>query len=98
MTCYEIIKIRETGKIEIPPDYAFELGMVKDIILKANNVTLTLLIPSIEIPENIKNHLIESLRQPIGNIGLNVDVKIETMDQEERQHFLTMEEKNWKGL
>jgi predicted amino acid-binding ACT domain protein len=29
MTCYEIIKIRETGKIEIPPDFAFELGMVK---------------------------------------------------------------------
>jgi len=29
MTRYEIIKIRETGKIEVPPDYAFELGMVK---------------------------------------------------------------------
>ncbi len=75
-----------------------ELGMVKDIILKANNVTLTLLIPSIEIPESIKNYLINSLRQPISNIGLNIDVKVETMNQEERQHFLTMEEKNWKGL
>jgi predicted amino acid-binding ACT domain protein len=29
MTCYNIIKIRETGKIEVPPDYAIELGMVK---------------------------------------------------------------------
>ena len=64
-----------------------ELGMVKDIILKANNVTLTLLIPSVEIPESIKNHLINSLREPVGNIGLNIDITVETMNQEERQHF-----------
>ena len=75
-----------------------ELGMVKNIIFRDNNVTLTLLIPSMEIPENIKNHLINSLRQPVNNIGLNTDVKIEAMNQEERQYFLTMEEKNWKGL
>ena len=30
MTCYNIIKIRETGKIEVPPDYAIEIGMVKE--------------------------------------------------------------------
>ena len=78
--------------------FLIELGMVKDIILKGNNVTLTLLTPSAEIPENIKNHLINSFRQPISNIGLNIDVKVETMNRQERQHFFTMEEKNWKGL
>jgi len=80
-------------------DYSLiKLGMVKDIILKDKNVTLRLLVPFIEIPERIKNHLIDSLRQPISNIGFNLDVNVETMNQEERERFLAMEQRNWKGL
>ena len=74
-----------------------QLGMVKDIALKCKNVTLTLVVPFIGIPERIKNQLINGLRQPIRSIGLNVDVKIDTMNQEEREHFLTMEKNKWKG-
>lgn len=29
MRHYEIVKIREDGKVEIPPDYAYEVGLVK---------------------------------------------------------------------
>jgi len=75
-----------------------ELGMVKDINVKDNNVTFRLLLPEMGIPEKIKEYVINSLRQPIINLGLDVDIKIGTMNKEERQNFLTMEEKNWKGL
>ena len=75
-----------------------ELGMVKDIILKDKNVTLTFLVPFIGVPERIKNRLIDSLRQPISNMGFTVAVNIETMNEEEREPFLAMEERNWNGL
>ena len=75
-----------------------ELGMVKDIIVKDNDVTFTLLLPFTGIPENIREYMINSLRQPVINLGLDADVKIDTMNEEQRQHFLTMEKKNWKGL
>ncbi|MCK4835319.1 MAG: DUF59 domain-containing protein [Candidatus Aminicenantes bacterium] len=75
-----------------------ELGMVKDINVKDKNVTFRFLLPFMEIPENIKEYMINNLSQSIINLGLNVEVKIDTMNEEERQYFLTMEEKNWKGL
>jgi len=75
-----------------------ELGMVKDISVKNNNVIFRFLLPFMEIPENIKEYMINSLRQSIINLGLNVEVKTDRMNEEEKQYFLTMEEKNWKGL
>ena len=75
-----------------------ELGMVKDIKVKDNNVTFRLLLPFTEVPENMKKYMINNLRQPIITLGLNVDIKIDTMNEEERQDFLTMEQKHWKGL
>jgi ATP-binding protein involved in chromosome partitioning len=75
-----------------------ELGMVKDIAVKDNEVSLTLFLPLLGIPAAIKEYLVDSLRQAVMKLGAKVEVRIAQMNQEERLAFLDMEQKNWKGL
>ena len=75
-----------------------DLGMVKDIALEDDEVTLTLVLPFLGIPASIKDYLLNSLRQAVIKLGAKVEVKIAEMNQEERLAFLAMEQKGWKGL
>jgi len=74
-----------------------DLGMVKDIALKDAEVTLTLVLPFLGIPASIKDYLVNSLRQAVGKLGANVEIRIAEMNEEERLAFLTMEQEGWKG-
>jgi len=74
-----------------------ELGMVKDITLKDNEVTLTLVLPLLSIPVSIKDYLVNSLRQAVMKLGAKIEVRVAEMNQEERLAFLAMEQESWKG-
>ena len=74
-----------------------DLGMVKDIALKDAEVTLTLVIPFLGIPASIKDYLVKSLRQAVGKLGANVEIRIAEMNEKERLAFLAMEQEGWKG-
>ncbi len=74
-----------------------ELGMVKDTALKGNEVILTLVLPFLGIPDVIKDYLVDSLREAIAKLGVNVEIKIAEMNKEEKEAFLAMEEEGWKG-
>ena len=75
-----------------------ELGMVKDINVKDNDVTFRLLLPFAEIPENIKSDMISSLRESLTGLEVSANIETAIMDEAERQYFLSMEEKHWKGV
>jgi metal-sulfur cluster biosynthetic enzyme len=75
-----------------------ELGMVKDIAVRDDEVSLTLVLPLLGILVTIKDYLVDSLRQAVTKLGAKVEVGIAEMNQEERLAFLDMEQKNWKGL
>ena len=75
-----------------------ELGMVKDIAVKDDEVSLTLVLPLLGIPASIKDYLVNSLRQAVMKLGPKAEIKIAEMNQEERLAFLSMEQGNWKGL
>ena len=75
-----------------------DLGMVRDIAVKDDEVSLTLVLPLLGIPASIKDYLVNSLRQTVMKLGAKVEVSIAEMNQEERLAFLAMEQKNWKGL
>jgi metal-sulfur cluster biosynthetic enzyme len=75
-----------------------ELGMVKDIALKGDEVTLTLVLPLLGIPVSIKDYLESSLRQAVIKLGLKAEIRIAEMNQEERLAFFAMEQEGWKGL
>ncbi len=73
-----------------------ELGMVKDITLKDNEVTLTLVLPLLSIPVSIKDYLMDSLHQAVMKLGAKIEVRVAEMNQEERQAFLAMEQESWR--
>ena len=75
-----------------------ELGMVKDIAVKDDEVSLTLVLPLLGIPASIKDYLVNSLRQAVMKLGAKAEIKIAEMNQEERLAFLAMEQEGWRGL
>ena len=75
-----------------------ELGMVKEIALQGDEVTLTLVLPLLGIPTSIKDYLVNSLRQAVMKLGAKAEIKIAEMNQEERLAFLAMEQEGWRGL
>jgi len=75
-----------------------ELGMVKDIALRDDEVSLVLVLPFLGIPASIKDYLVNSLRQALVELGAKAEIKIAEMNQEERLAFLSMEQEGWRGL
>ena len=75
-----------------------ELGMVKEIALQDDEVSLTLVLPLLGIPASIKDYLVNSLRQAVMKLGAKAEIKIAEMNQEERLAFLAMEQEGWRGL
>ncbi|HHE75236.1 MAG TPA: DUF59 domain-containing protein [Desulfobacteraceae bacterium] len=72
-----------------------DLGMVKDVEVKGEKVTLTLAFPFPNIP--IEGLLINSLQQPLKKLGVEAEIKTTVMSPEELQKFLAMEQAGWKG-
>jgi len=75
-----------------------ELCMVKDIVLRDDEVSLSLVLPFLGIPTSIKDYLVNSLRQAVMKLGAKAEIKIAEMNQEERLAFLAMEQEGWRGL
>jgi len=75
-----------------------DLGMAKDITLEHGKVMLTLALPFFGIPVSVKDYLVNSLRRVVTDLGVEVEIKITGMNQEERQAFLAMEQESWKGM
>lgn len=73
-----------------------ELGIIKDKTFEGNKVILTFAFPFPNVP--IKDYLINSVKRPLEELGLEVEVNTTIMNQEERQRFLALEQESWKGL
>jgi len=72
-----------------------ELGMIKDITSTDDKVILTMALPFLHIP--IKEHLVHSVQEPVRKLGVEIEVKLVEMSQEERETFISMARKGWIG-
>lgn len=72
-----------------------DLGIIRDVEIHRNNVTVKLAFPFANIP--IKEYLIMSVAVPLERMGLKVEVKTTIMNDEESRRFLDMETQFWKG-
>jgi len=72
-----------------------DLGILKKIAVEENRVMITLALPFSGIPKQIEDYLVHSVREPIKNLGYEVEVKTTVMNQEELQKFLAMEKEAW---
>ena len=86
------------GKVMHPEIDAslMELGMIKDIKLEGNKVSLTMVFPFPGVP--IRDMLMESVKKPLEEQGLQVEINETVMTKEELQNFFKMEQKKWKGM
>jgi len=95
MTKDEVIKI--LGQVEHPAISCslIKLGIVTDIKLAGNKATVVFAFPFPNIP--IADILIQSVAQPIQQLGLGFEYTVRVMNDQERKMFLQLEAEAWKG-
>ena len=74
-----------------------ELGMILDVAVREENANVAMALPMLAIPEAVRDMLVESIRQPIENLGLQLNVDFFEMTQEVKDNFLVTARANWKG-
>ena len=69
-----------------------ELGMIKDVVATDGGVGFALVLPFKEVP--IKDDLVRSVREAVATLdsGLEIEVKVAEMSQQERAAFMTAAE------
>jgi metal-sulfur cluster biosynthetic enzyme len=72
-----------------------ELGMIREIATGADRVTVTMAVPFLGIP--IKDYLVHSLQEAVTKLGVEIEVKLTEMNQEERDAFMAMARAGWMG-
>ena len=73
-----------------------DLGMIKDVAINRNKVSVTLALPFLGVP--IRGYLVDVIREAVTKLGVDVDVEITEMNEEEVKAFLNMEREKWKGI
>jgi len=73
----------------------FELEMIKDIAIGDNKVILTMVFPFLGIP--IRDYLVHSVQETVTKLGVEIEVKLAEMNQEERDAFLATAQEDWIG-
>jgi thioredoxin 1 len=76
-----------------------DLGMLKDITVEGSKVRLTLALPLMGIPAQVKDYLLNSIRQALANLdaSLKTEINLADMNPEERAKFLAMAQEGWIG-
>ncbi len=72
-----------------------ELGIVKQIEVTNEKAVITLAFPFPNIP--IEDILVNSVKEPVEEMGWEVEVRTTVMNEQELQRFLALEKENWKG-
>ncbi len=73
-----------------------KMGMIKDVAIKDNKVRLILKVPFMAIP--IKDDLVHSIKKVVTKLetGLEVEINLVVMTQEERAAFVALAREGWK--
>ena len=77
-----------------------DLGMIRDIVYNSEDktVSLTLVLPVLNIPQNVRDYMVNSLYQALKSVDVELTgVNVAQMTEEERQVFLALEQQNWRG-
>ena len=76
-----------------------DLGIARNIeISPEGKVTLSLVLPFPNVPDNIRDHMVNSLAAAAQSAGGELtEVKLAIMNEGELQNFLTKEQQHWRG-
>ena len=92
-------KIEETLSKVMHPEIKnnlVELGIIEDVIYKQNHVSLTLNLPSLQVP--VKGILLESIKKVLADLdsSIEVEIDIEQMTEQQREKFMKMAKEGWR--
>lgn len=75
-----------------------DLGIIGDVeVAPDGKVTLALVLPFQNIPDNIRDYMLDSLAAAAQSAGGELSgVKLMVMNERERQNFLTKEQQHWR--
>ena len=76
-----------------------DLGIVRDTrVSPGGEVTLSLAVPFPNIPDHIRDYMVNSLAAAAQSAGgERIGLKLMVMDEGDLQHFLTKEQQHWRG-
>jgi len=74
-----------------------ELGMIIDVAVSGNTVNVAMALPMMGIPDVVRNALVQSIQEPMAELGLELNVQFFEMTPEVRDNFFTLSRANWKG-
>lgn len=97
MTREEVYQAIE--KVEHPEIAAtlVELGMILDVSVQGQTAAVAMALPTLGIPEMVRVALTESLRQPIEQLGLTMEVEFFEMTDQAKNNFFQLAQARWKG-
>jgi metal-sulfur cluster biosynthetic enzyme len=76
-----------------------ELGMVENIRLdeETDELTITLMLPTMGVPEEIRNYLLQSIAQAVQEVGVkSLKYDVAEMDEASKQSFFSLAQAGWK--
>jgi len=73
-----------------------DLGVIEDMVYKQKHVSLTLNLPSLQVP--VKGILVESIKKTLADLdsSIEVEINIEQMTEQQREKFMKMAKEGWK--
>ena len=76
-----------------------DLGMIHDVEYKSDSkeASLTLALPILGIPVEVREYLINSLEKAVSPLGVKLTISVREMKPEERQLFMTKARTFWRG-
>ena len=74
-----------------------DLGMIMDVGIEGNLVTVALALPMLGIPEAVRAAIVQVIQQALAAKGLELKVHYFEMDPETRDRFFAAARANWKG-
>jgi metal-sulfur cluster biosynthetic enzyme len=76
-----------------------DLGIIRNVeVAPDGRVTLTLVLPFQNIPDNIRDYMVNSLAAAAQSAGGELtEVKLTVMNEADLQNFLIKEQQHWRG-
>lgn len=74
-----------------------QLGMVDELTVEGSTATVTLALPMLNIPDQVKNILVSRLREAVEGTGAEFESEITVMSAAQRERFFELEESHWSG-
>jgi len=74
-----------------------DLGIVQDIKVGEDGVSLKVVLPFLGIPTVIRDYMVHSLQEAVAGFDAKLEIEVTEMTPAERQRFLTLEQQNWKA-